>query len=424
MARKKLLLISDDLRAPSGVGTQGHWLVKGLIEKYEWDVVQIGGAIHPQSTQMVQYGPHVQIYPVHGYGDLHMIRSLLAREKPDAMMIFTDPRFFYWLWDMENEIRTVCPLTYWHVWDNDPYPDYNGKFYRSTDFIAGLSYKTFSLLRDGGKFVIPDHVDYIPHGLPLDIYKEIPAEHKWKFRKEVCGKHADSFKVFWNNRNARRKMTGDVMESFKVFLNMLPEEERKKCVLIMHTDPNDQEGTDMNAVSGLLDLHENIIVSSQKVPFENMIMAYNIMDVTLNIANNEGFGLATLESLACSVPIIVLKTGGLQYQVTNEWLPEDVKKHGLQEYGIGIEPAVRNLCGSQLTPYIYDDRVDNQTVADAIMKMYKMDPKERKEKGVLGRKYVERHFDIEDVTKQWDTALRRTVDLHKKNYKSWKLVEA
>ena len=35
----------------------------------------------------------------------------------------------------------------------------------------------------------------------------------------------------------------------------------------------------------------------------------------MNISDAEGFGLATLESLACETPIIVNMTGGLQEQV-------------------------------------------------------------------------------------------------------------
>ena len=42
---------------------------------------------------------------------------------------------------------------------------------------------------------------------------------------------------------------------------------------------------------------------------------YNIADVTINISDAEGFGLATLESLSCGTPIIANMTGGLQEQV-------------------------------------------------------------------------------------------------------------
>ena len=52
------------------------------------------------------------------------------------------------------------------------------------------------------------------------------------------------------------------------------------------------------------------------VPFndDEMNLIYNTSDITINIASNEGFGLATAESLMTGTPIIVNVTGGLQDQ--------------------------------------------------------------------------------------------------------------
>jgi len=419
--RPKLLLLSDDMRAPSGVGTQSHWLSMGLVEK-GWDIAQIAGLINPPDMNPVQLSEHIKLYPFNGYGDLHFVRNLLEKEEPDAVMLFTDPRFFYWLWDMENEVRSKCPLTYWHVWDNWPFPDYNNNFYQSTDFIGCLAYNTFEILHKGGGLKTPNHVDYIPHGLPLDVFKPLEEDVTKDFVRQTLRGHEDNFKVFWNNRNARRKMTGDVMESFKFFLAMLPEEERDKCTLVMHTNTRDEEGTDIGAVANMLDIAKHLVVSEDKVPFENMVMAYNAMDVTINIANNEGFGLATLESLACGTPIIVTMTGGLKSQVTNKWVEEDVKEHGEEWYGVGLEPDVRSLAGSVPTPYIYDDRVNNHKVAQALYDLWEMGPEKRKELGTKGREFVKRNFDINDQVEKWDVALRRTIK-NCEGRKTWRVTK-
>ena len=143
----KLFLISDDLRAPSGVGTQSNFLAQKLVAMGDWEIVQLAGIINPTDTTPVQLTPDIKLYPCNGYGDMYKIRELLEKEKPDVMMIFTDPRFFYWLWDMENEIRTRVPLAYWHVWDDTPPPDYNKTFYESTDAVVGLSYLTYGVVQ-------------------------------------------------------------------------------------------------------------------------------------------------------------------------------------------------------------------------------------------------------------------------------------
>jgi hypothetical protein len=59
----------------------------------------------------------------------------------------TDPRFWGWLWEMENEIRPHMPMVYYHVWDNYPYPVYNKRFYDSNDMIVSISKVTHDIVQ-------------------------------------------------------------------------------------------------------------------------------------------------------------------------------------------------------------------------------------------------------------------------------------
>ena len=120
-------------------------------------------------------------------------------------------------------------------------------------------------------------------------------------------------------------------------------------------------------------------------------MLYNSVDCTINISDAEGFGLATLESLSCGVPIIVNMTGGLQQQVTD----------GEEWFGIGIEPASKAVIGSQDVPYIYEDRVSKEDFINALLKMYNMSREERKALGKKGREYVIKNYKFENFNKNW-----------------------
>ena len=64
------------------------------------------------------------------------------------MWIMTDPRFWPWLWEIENEIRSVVPLVYYHVWDNHPAPKFNKVFYESNDLIATISKLTDDIVKE------------------------------------------------------------------------------------------------------------------------------------------------------------------------------------------------------------------------------------------------------------------------------------
>ena len=51
--KKKILLLSDDLRMTSGIATMSKELVLGTIHKYDW--VQLGAAIqHPEFGKVVE----------------------------------------------------------------------------------------------------------------------------------------------------------------------------------------------------------------------------------------------------------------------------------------------------------------------------------------------------------------------------------
>lgn len=369
-----------------------------------------------------KFGPNSWIIqPVDGHGSKEMVRRILKTEKIDAMVIFTDPRFFYWVWEFEDEIRQVCPLLYWHVWDADPVPTFNKTFYESTDFISALSLKTYGLLQGIG--YDKSRFNYIPHAIHHELFKPLDEDEVKEFKQKHYGPHANKkFVVFWNNRNARRKMTGDVMQSFA----MAAEEIGKKdCVLMMHTAANDPEGQDIIAVSKQLDIEHNLIVSSERLEPAVLNWFYNVADVTINIADNEGFGLGTLESLYSGTPIVVNFTGGLQFQIGDWWdgresfVDQDemtavAKKRWNSGkgnwWGAPVFPTSRALVGSQQVPFIYSDRVDNRQVSRELVKLAKMGRTKRKELGLRARTWVMEKFGLKQMVDGWDAALTSQIE--------------
>ena len=140
--KKKILTISDHPLSPSGVGTQTKNVITALLKTGDYQVISLAGAIKHKDYQpqkLEEYGDDWLIFPVDGYGTKDLVRSVLRTEKIDLVWIMTDPRFWSWLWEIDDEIRSCCPLMYYHVWDNYPYPTYNRKHYLSNDVIATIS---------------------------------------------------------------------------------------------------------------------------------------------------------------------------------------------------------------------------------------------------------------------------------------------
>ena len=411
----KVLVLSDHALSTSGVGTQTRHLITGLLQKNMWSFRQLGAAMKHDDYETIQVTPDFIIKPVDGFGNRDMIRQILVTEKPDLLFIFTDPRFFYWLFEMEDEIHQVCPIVYWHVWDNAPYPEFNDAFYEATDAINCHSYHTY----DQVKTKWPNKTKFIPHALPDKLFFPFNNNQKLQFKRKVIGQDCDDhFVGLWINRNARRKRPGDLLWSWSKFINKLEKEKgHRKAKLILHTDPFDQEGPNLLAVAEMLGIKDNIVVSTERVGFEEMNILHNISDFVINISYAEGFGLSTLEAMMTGTPIIAPLTGGQSRQIIDH-------RDG-SENGFALPIEMQTLVGSQTVPYILEDYTSTDTIADRLWKMYALGKEGR---AALGKKcfdYANFEFNYQDVVDKWHDSMLETVLKFKssKRKKSYKLME-
>lgn len=412
--KKKILVIADSPLAPSGVGTQTKYMIEAMLRTGEFSFVCLAGAIKHADYRPVKVSPYEDdwiIHPVDGYGSPEIIRQMIHSYKPDALWFMTDPRFYVWLWNIADEIRPKIPMIYYHVWDNYPYPNFNKPYYDSNDVICTISKLTDDIVRN----VSPDvKCVHIPHTVDTKIFKKVESPKIEELRKRAS---ADGKMVFfWNNRNARRKQSGTLIFWFKEFLDRIGHE---NATLIMHTEPKDPNGQDLEAIIEELGLTDNqVLLSTVKVESPDLANLYNLADCTINIADAEGFGLGTLESLACETPIIVTMTGGMQEQVTN----------GKDWFGIGLEPSSKAIIGSQDVPYIYEDRVNKEDFITAMVRFYELSQEEREQMGNAGRKHVLENYSMVKYSGLWYQTFKEMFEEMgswdtRKNYKSWELFE-
>jgi glycosyltransferase involved in cell wall biosynthesis len=416
--RKKILLICDDIRVHSGIATVAREVVLHTSQHFNW--VNIGGAItHPDAGKRFDLSQDTNInsgltdssvilYPVNGYGDPTLLRSLIQIEKPDAIFIITDPRYFIWLFQMEGELRKKLPIIYLNIWDDYPAPHYNKAFYEACDALLGISKQTVNI----NKLVLGDKaknkiIKYVPHGLNHEMMFPIDEKHAQykdmiEFKKNIFGGNDYEFVVFFNSRNIRRKQIPDTMLAYKYFIDQLPKEKAKKCAFVLHTQIVDDNGTDLEAVRELLlnDDKYNVIFSQNRLGSQQINWLYNLTDVQIQLTSNEGWGLSLTEALLVGNPIIANVTGGMQDQMRfvkdGKWMELDadfpsnhngtIKECG--EWAFPVFPTNRSLVGSPLTPYIWDDRCTSEDAAEQLMNVYSLSKEERKAKGAKGREWA------------------------------------
>ena len=421
MAKKKILLMSDDLRMHSGVATVSKDIVFETLNEYDW--VQMGGAIkHPEAGKIVDMSDHLQkdfgikdgylkIYPVDGYGNEDLLRQVIDIEKPDAILHYTDPRFWIWFYNMEAEIRRDIPIFYYNIWDDLPDPQYNTNYYKSSDLLMGISKQTYGI----NKRLLPDYEDwqitFVPHGISERRFNKVEDDNvsliDFESKHKISNK---KFKILYSNRNIRRKQPGDVMLAYKYFMDGLTPEQRDECVLVFHCSPVDDNGTDLPRVHKHLCPEYDVCFTYQTDgrPFgdNDMNLLFNSADVYINLASNEGFGLGSAEALTVGTPIIVNVTGGLQdqcgFKKDGEFLtPDDYVELGTNHKGTYTEhgewvfpvyPTNRSLQGSPMTPYIFDDRCQPEDASVQLKKLYDLGREERKRLGSLGTKFCEENL--------------------------------
>ena len=446
--KKKILLLSDDLRMHSGVATVSKDIVMGTMHKYDW--VQIGAAVkHPEEGQIIDMcqasvketgvsDAYLKIYPMSGYGNPNVLREIMNIEKPDAILHYTDPRFWIWLYNMEQEIRQNIPIMYYNIWDDLPTPKYNEHYYRSSDLLMAISKQTYGI----NKRLLNDYEDwqisYIPHGINSKKFFKLKDKGDTKFNnfKRLLGIDKFKFNILYLNRNIRRKSPGDVIMAYKYFMDGLTKDQQKECSLIFHTAISDENGTDLKAVHQAICPEYNIIfthesIKSGSLDDEHMNYLYNAVDVYINLASNEGFGLGSCEALTTGTPIVVNVTGGLQDQCgfknkDGEYLTAEdyiklgsnhrgeYKNHG--EWVKPVFPSNISLQGSPLTPYIYDDRCMPEDAAKSLKFWYDKTPEEREKCGEAGINFVK----DKDIGMDSVEMSKRFIDSFENTFENWK----
>ena len=420
--RKKVLLMCDDIRTHSGIGTVAKEIVIHTAHKYNW--VQVGAAIkHPEAGKVFDISHEinkqtgiddssVRIIPFDGYGNAELVRQLLEVEKPDAIFIITDPRYWTWLFQIENEVRKQCPIVYLNIWDDYPAPRYNESFYESCDLLMGISKQTVNI----NKLVLGEKakdkiISYVPHGLNHKVYFPIDSTYPkydefLEFKKNLFqGKEFD-FVIHFNSRNIRRKQIPDTIWAYKQFADKLPLEQAQKCALLLHTQKVDGNGTDLPAVTEMLcgngeEGRYNVIFDETKYSVEHMNWLYNSTDVQIQLTSNEGWGLSLTEALLCGNSIVANVTGGMQDQMRFEnekglWIDFDdqfpsnhrgtYKKCG--PWAFPVFPSSISIQGSVPTPYIFDDRCDPAVAAEQLLNVYNLGKTKRYEIGKIARKWA------------------------------------
>jgi glycosyltransferase involved in cell wall biosynthesis len=375
-----MLFLGDHPLHTSGVAHCIRDITKALLSTNMFNIISLGAAMHHDDMRPIKVHDNMVIIPTKGFGTIDQLNNLIHESKIDIIFMQSDPRFYFWLLSKDNEIRCKVPIIWYTVWDNYPYPIFNSWVWNSVDVNVAISKLTEDLI----KVTCPNaNVLYQPHSVNTNVFKKLSKDERSSFRKKTLNLNDDQFVVFWNNRNGRRKNAGMLLSAFRKFLDKT---DKKDSILLLKTDAVDEVGFNIPELIRGFDLKNNVFIISEKVDENIMCNFYNSSDVTINISNNEGFGMGTLESLCCGVPIIANWTGGMREQLCNDI------DNPTEFYGYPIFPATKTVIGSPELPWINEDQCSESDVVDALFYMFSLSKKEREEWGEKGLEHVNKNF--------------------------------
>lgn len=307
--KKKKLFIIADAAVDTGFATVTHNLVDNLHQR--WDISILGinyyGDPHPVQKKAALWSPTGLMQgDVYGF---NRVKTLLTNHNPDAVLVINDP----WI-----------AAEYTNTWKDTPgvkflytpidaaniKPMFVTEINKGYDHVIGYTEFGIRELTRAG-LSLPSSV--IPHGVNPKMY--FPLD-KAKVRTDA-GLDPSWFIVQVVDRNQIRKR---IDLAFHYFAEWVHITDKPSNVKLYYHGALMDEGWDLGQLAKELGIDDRLILSHRNLnpahgfPVEAMKLVYNVADLKLSTTLGEGWGLTTMESMACMVANVVPN-----YSALGEW---------------------------------------------------------------------------------------------------------
>lgn len=268
------------------------------------------------------------------------------------------------VWVLDPSIVEQMNVASWVPVDHDPAPPAIEKFFEVSNAVP------IAMSRFGAERLERFSPLYVPHGIDTEAYSpgdQAAVREKYGFPK-------DAFLVGMVAANKGRPSRKGFSEGFQAFRKLI--ERRDDAFLYLHTDIEEHSfGENLTAIMKALGIPQERVKASDRyamnfVPYPASAMAdiYRSMDVLMNPAHGEGFGITPLEAQACGTPVIV----------TDNTAQTEV---GAVGWRVPDRPFWTNQLSWQGTPQV-------DALYDALVECYEMKPERRRRLGAMARDHA------------------------------------
>jgi len=243
-----------------------------------------------------------------------VIQPWIKQIQPDIFFVLLDT-FMVYPWFLDIDLSPAKSIFYY---PSDGEPFLPGGV---CDTILRKVTKAVAMSKFAQKQVKNYHkldTEYIPHAIDTTLFYPLSQQKKDQLRMK-WGVY-NKFVVGCVARNQPRKMMDRTIKVFAKFAK-----DKEDVILLLHMDPLDVAGAfNLQMLIKELGILNKVLFTGtryfQGFTYDQMRDIYNLMDVFCLLTSGEGFGIPTIEAMACEIPIVIT-----DYTTTQELIEENGK---------------------------------------------------------------------------------------------------
>jgi len=373
----KLLWHSNSPWSPTGYGNQTGIFAPILAKHYETAISSFYGL---EGAPITWEG--IPVFPGIGgqFGDEYLVqhaKHYFGGDPRDGLVITLMD-----VWVLNPGYAKQLNMACWVPVDHDPAPPDVVQFFLDSGAIP------IAMSKFGRDMLGRLDPLYVPHGIDTDTFK---PHDKAKIR-ETTGVPKDAFLVGMVAANKGRPSRKGFSQAFQAFRKFA--EKHDNAYLYLHTAvaPGIAAGENIPGLLEALEIpSDRVLITDQyrvlfnPHPASAMAQIYSTMDVLLNPAMGEGFGIPVLEAQACGVPAIVTNFSAMKEVCGAGW-------------HVGCRPYWTGQNSWMALPDVDD-------IATALEDCYALKDNERTKLSTGARRHA-LDYSLPRVSKQWLAALR------------------
>lgn len=315
----KLLWHSNSPHSPTGYGQQTALFAPGLAKHYDLAISSFYGL---EGSPIVWEG--IPVLPGVGgqFGDDWLVRHaerFFGGDPRDGLVVTLMD-----VWVLDPKWMGQLNTAAWVPVDHEPAPQ------KVIDYFVNSGAVPIAMSRFGERMLGRLDPLYVPHAVDCEKYQPHDRD---AIRKQI-GLPEDAFIVGMVAANKGRPSRKGFPQAFQAFAKFA--EKHENAILYLHTmmNPALGGGEDLAALLEALGIPQDRVRIADQYrmvldPYghESMAKIYSCLDVLLNPAMGEGFGVPQLEAQACGVPVICTDFSAMPEVVGAGWHVKAASKY-------------------------------------------------------------------------------------------------